>query len=189
MNQLKLICQLCQEVIAKFDIEEVKFPIDGSMFKSPDKAHGIPDPFYPGADFEFMRCPYGGHRPMILPDKILTDKGLLNLSPDGNHYFTEYTTDSERSFILDREQLDRPIPMMSDEEAERRARIDERTENVETEAEPGKQADSEPIKEEEKEIPAGKHFCRECDKEFVNLAGYTNHMRIKHKTTEAVDNA
>ncbi|MFA5322859.1 MAG: C2H2-type zinc finger protein [Smithella sp.] len=187
-------CQICDEIIATLDLTKVKLPITGEMFKSHDRAHGVPDPFYPGCEFEFMRCPYGGHRPMILPDKILTVFGLLNIRQDGSYYFTN--PGSDRDFILDREQMDRqsPPPMMSEEEAGRLARglpVKENIADGETEIQQGQTEVQQPIesKAEAKDLTSPfssdgnkkpVNYCVECDRQFKNAIGYNSHMKHKH---------
>ena len=116
----KVKCQMCDEIIGIINLKKIKYPLTGDMIKSPDAAHGFPDPFYPGCEFEFMRCPYGGHRPMILPNTVLLDiNRILNITPTG---FSLSPVGSDRDYILDREQLFSPVGMMSDQEAETRAR-------------------------------------------------------------------
>jgi hypothetical protein len=183
---------MCDEIIGIINLKKIKYPLTGDMIKSPDAAHGFPDPFYPGCEFEFMRCPYGGHRPMILPNTVLLDiNRILNITPTG---FSLSPVGSDRDYILDREQLFSPVGMMSDEEAEARARgnniSEESKDNGKTEIQQGQTEDTKPIeiKTEAKDLttpfssdgnpPA--NYCVACNKQFTK-SGYTNHMRIKHK--------
>jgi len=211
----KLICQLCNEVVALFSVEDIKLPITGSMFHSPDERHGIPDPFYPGAEFEFMRCPYGGHRPMILPDQLLTDEGMLNIPAEGKPYFTPAIPNNERSFILDRGDNILPVPMMSDEEAGRRARglpvtvdelglvprgtqahiegdtlliIDEKNFIERTEGD-GKTEIQQWQQADDQPVKAKKetasYKCHLCGQPCKSKSAYKNHMRTKHRIINA----
>jgi hypothetical protein len=185
----KCKCQICDEIYAVIDLEDIKYPLNGSMFKSPDPAHGVPDPFYPGAEFEYMHCPFGQHRPMIMPNTILCDNGkILNVPDRAVPFFTPLG--EERQYTLDRDQV-LPVPMMSEEVAGRIARglpAEEIKTDGETEIQQGQQTDQEPV-EEKKEAnsePAA-NYCVACKREFNNKAGFRNHMRIKHKITNPED--
>ena len=82
---MKVICQICGEVVAETDMARLSYPLRGGMFSSPDPVHGFPDPFESGLDWEFMRCPYGRtHRPFSLDNVIQTDQGMITL-PRGNN--------------------------------------------------------------------------------------------------------
>lgn len=86
---LKLICEICGEVIADVDKDKLSFPLNGSMFISPDILHGVPDPFHPSLTWEDFRCPYGGtHRPIIKPNALLLmssggTRAIVELPEDG----------------------------------------------------------------------------------------------------------
>jgi hypothetical protein len=41
------------------------------MFLSPDGHHGIPAPFPPDQEWEFMSCPWCRNRPFVEPDQVL----------------------------------------------------------------------------------------------------------------------
>jgi hypothetical protein len=244
----KCKCQICDEIYAEINIEEIKYPLNGSMFKSIDPEHGVPPPFYAGAEFEFMRCPFGQHRPMILPNTILLDNGQILNVPDGEPPF--YTPlGEERQYTLDRDQV-LPMPMMDEETAGRIARglpinvivsdavpdntililpkeskdafkiknigeTDGKTrkeiigpnnetlfvgrkdilkgeiDNGKTDTQQGQKDSIQPIEGKEKTEETNSerkvNYCAECDKQFVNKAGFRNHMRIKHKITNPED--
>jgi hypothetical protein len=67
---LDIYCEICFERIATADTEGLSLPITGAMFGSPDQLHGVPAPFPAEVSWEFMRCPYGNHRPIIEEAKI-----------------------------------------------------------------------------------------------------------------------
>ena len=142
---------------------------------------------------------------MILPNTVLLDiNKILNITPTG---FSLSPVGTDRDYILDREQLFSPVGMMSDEEAEARARgnniSEESKDNGKTEIQQGQTDSIQPVesKEEEKGIDGSQrnghtkgdisdsegvksiptNYCSECNKQFTNKSGYTNHMRIKHK--------
>ena len=100
---LYVICQVCGERVGKVDCN-LAYPINGSMFSSPDPDHGYPPPFEPGTDWESMLCSYGRiHRAMLKDNEILTDKGLLIIPEDGSApYLTEVPEDLDRDKICDR---------------------------------------------------------------------------------------
>ncbi len=73
--KITVVCQVCFEKIAIADTKELSVPIRGSMFKSKDPGHGHPDPFPPAVEWQFMKCPYGNHRPFYVDDVIPYDSG------------------------------------------------------------------------------------------------------------------
>jgi hypothetical protein len=86
---LKVVCEICGEVIAEVDTGFLSFPMTGAMFKSPDTHHQVPDPFDSRQTWEDFRCPFGrSHRPMIKPNALLLmsatgQKQLIELPEDG----------------------------------------------------------------------------------------------------------
>jgi hypothetical protein len=195
----KCKCQICDEIYAVIDIDEIKYPINGSMFKSVDPAHGVPDPFYPGAEFEYMRCPFGQHRPMIMPNTILLDNGMILNVPDREPpFFTPLG--EERQYTLDRDQV-LPMPMMSEEVAGRIARglpVEEKKTDGEADTQQGQAESNEPVetKAEAKDLTTPftsdgnkrpDNYCVACKRQFNNKAGFRNHMRLKHKITNPED--
>lgn len=186
----KCKCQICDEIYAVIDLEDIKYPINGSMFKSIDPAHGVPPPFYPGAEFEFMRCPFGQHRPMIMPNTILCDNGqILNVPDREPPFFTPLG--EERQYTLDRDQV-LPMPMMDEETAGRIARglpVEEKKTNGEADTQQGQADNKKPVEAKAKETNSepAVNYCVECSRQFNNKAGFRNHMRIKHGITNPED--
>jgi hypothetical protein len=186
MSQLyKCKCQICDEIYAVIDLTEIKHPLNGSMFHSIAPTHGVPDPFYPEAEFEFMRCPFGQHRPMIMPNTILCENGMILNVPELEPPFFTPLGD-ERQYILDRDPV-LPMPMMAEETAERIARglpAEEIKTNGEANTQQGQTESEQPIesKEEAKETntePAV-NYCVACERQFVNKAGLRMHMIATH---------
>jgi len=152
MSEYKCKCQICGELYAVIDLREIKYPINGSMFRSIDPEHGVPPPFYPGAEFEYMRCPFGQHRPMIMPNTIMVENNtILNVPEREPAFFTP--VGEERQYTLDRDQVS-PMPMMSEEEAGRIARglpPKEIKTDGKADTQQGQPEDKEPVEEEKKE--------------------------------------
>lgn len=98
---MKLRCQICGEWIAVVDEKALAYPMRGSMFKSVDPHHGVEAPFPPSADWEFMKCPWGPHRPMIKDNEIATDQGVIVVWPKerdltpGKKYKVDATIDKD----------------------------------------------------------------------------------------------
>ena len=65
---LQLQCQICEEIIAKFDSQRVKLPLTGKMFDP--KEEGYSFPFYPDIIWELFKCPYGNHQPFFVTEEI-----------------------------------------------------------------------------------------------------------------------
>jgi hypothetical protein len=89
--KVSVLCEICFSKIAIADTDTLYLPLTGTMFSSPDPFHEVPAPFPPSANWEFMRCPMGNHRPFIRPDLIPFDVGVARspsffavLSPDQN---------------------------------------------------------------------------------------------------------
>ena len=66
-------CPICQEHVANVRLNDLSLPLRGSMFLSPDPAHGFEPPFPPDVGWEFCLCPWGGysHRGVIDETTIL----------------------------------------------------------------------------------------------------------------------
>lgn len=106
MKTLKVVCQICSEVIAIIDTAYFTQPLRGDMFQSPDPHHGMDAPFAAGLDWVEMRCPYGrAHRPFVREDEILTTTGLLKVPG-----------------VAPARPGETAVPSISDEEAERQVR-------------------------------------------------------------------
>ena len=107
---LELHCEVCANaggrtrvsqdtLIATFKPENVKLPLDGSMFDSPIPSRGVPPPWLAGAKWLDMFCPRGRtHLPWwgvadeaIMADfrsnggpaHLLTNRGTFTLTEDG----------------------------------------------------------------------------------------------------------
>lgn len=156
-HPLEVICSVCRERIGKVSSLSLAYPLQGSMIESPDKEHGVPDPFPPEADWEHMLCPMGrNHRPFFDDNKILTDKGMLIIPRDGSEiYLVEPCFDADREDIFDR-------PLYTESEAEQKVRDEMK-------------ADAEPVAKAESFMM----ICPECGKE-VSRKGMSGHRRFKH---------
>ena len=68
--RLTLICEVCFHrghtvyVLAKFDEHALKWPLDCTIFQSPNP-HVFPDPFPAGVDWDVARCRQCGSRPFL----------------------------------------------------------------------------------------------------------------------------
>jgi len=84
--------------VATVDEAALKLPLDSSMFSSYWPERGVPDPWAKGLNWLEMKCPRCGRHPWTHdnretsrfmeqggPDRIMTDKGLITLLPDGWH--------------------------------------------------------------------------------------------------------
>ncbi|MCG7852444.1 MAG: hypothetical protein MIO92_07965 [Methanosarcinaceae archaeon] len=129
--ELKLMCCICREQIGRFDPEDVKLPLLGSMFKPIDDIHGYPPPFDPNATYDFFHCFRDAnpdktrrHRPFPSPDAILTDKGLWEvggLLPGhiAMHYGPIYEDEdlekewNQRQAALSKPEPVKPLPVKS----------------------------------------------------------------------------
>ena len=80
---MKLKCEICSEIIGTVIPELLALPLASAMFGSPDAPHGVPPPFNPELTWEMFRCAFGPHNPMILPNRILTDLGYVEITPEG----------------------------------------------------------------------------------------------------------
>jgi hypothetical protein len=79
MVELTVICEICGEEIALVSSGNLALPMRGSMFKTIDAWHGVPDPFPPDVGWEDMLCPFGRqHRPFVKDDEV-TLKNLAKL--------------------------------------------------------------------------------------------------------------
>lgn len=104
---MKLHCEICARYepdtdrlhqgphseIATIKEDEIRLPLDGSMFASPNPEREVPAPWQAGVPWDRLFCPRGGHLIFLAipgrmqqameqggPDKILTDKGWLDLT-------------------------------------------------------------------------------------------------------------
>jgi len=81
-----LQCEICRSHIGIFKPEDLRSPIDASMFKSIDEFHGFPPPFPATTDgrgnpltWEFARCPYCRVRPFMEADRVKTPYGFIKV--------------------------------------------------------------------------------------------------------------
>lgn len=129
---LELHCEICANaggmarvsrdtLIATFEPENVKLPLDGSMFNSPIPARNVPPPWQPGTTWDFMLCPRGRvHLPWMglgeEPVQLLTNRGVFALSDNGleQEEFKHQATEEE----LDQEWYERVRQSMSDADTE-----------------------------------------------------------------------
>jgi hypothetical protein len=86
---MKVICEICKEVIATVEMKDMAIPMVGSMFRSPDKAHGYDPPFLPDTTWEDMLCGYCNHRPFTERDGFLTENGYMKIDEAWNTYICE----------------------------------------------------------------------------------------------------
>ena len=73
---LQLQCDICREVIGKFDPETLSMPLNGRMFEP--KTHQYPHPF-PPVDWIEMRCPICRKRPFIYQERVMTPNGYYEI--------------------------------------------------------------------------------------------------------------
>ena len=117
---LRVMCCLCDEAIAAVRLEDLRYPITGGMFGSPDTDHGYPAPFDASLTWEHMMCPHGRiHRPFVknsIGVVIRTNAGRVMVPMVGKAYICDINQDHrdfDRSGIIDR------TVMISEEEAQR----------------------------------------------------------------------
>lgn len=109
---MKAKCEICNELIGSVEPDKLTLPLKGEMFGSPDLEHGYPRPFFAEATYEFMRCPFGPHRPILLPDRILTDEGYVKITAEGAKVIEDGLTSAQRE-IRDRKECDRASELMA----------------------------------------------------------------------------
>lgn len=69
---MKLVCEICFSLIGLVS-EDVAVPLSPDMFTSFAPERQIPPPFHKSLTWEEFRCPYCRKRPIIRPDRIMTD--------------------------------------------------------------------------------------------------------------------
>jgi len=67
-SQVRVRCEICQEVIGTIDRNTIEAPIMGRMFTSADPFHGFSAPFPDELEWEAMRCPHCRTRPFYAED-------------------------------------------------------------------------------------------------------------------------
>lgn len=99
---MKLKCEICSELIGTVNADLLALPLTSAMFGSPDAPHGVPPPFNPELTWIFFRCPFGPHNPILLPYRILTDLGYVEIDATGAHAMDDGLDDAART-LKDRE--------------------------------------------------------------------------------------
>jgi len=94
---IPIYCEICETQFAQAEPSEphqewrgpsglpmdlLKEPMKGSMFISHLHNNGAPPPFHPEADWEFMRCPFCGHRPFLHQDRVMISHGIFYVLGD-----------------------------------------------------------------------------------------------------------
>lgn len=188
---LKVYCQICGEFIGKTNTFALAYPMQGSMFTSPDPEHGIPAPFHESFEWADFRCPYGRiHRPSVSDTEIVTEAGTLVLSKSGDPHVIRATRPLERDSIIDRSES------VSDEVAE--AIIRAEMNNVKAEERTRDKEDEKPLESQEEVEEAGSDGqgaepvragsndeslcqCEQCGRVFKSRAGLSSHLKAAHK--------
>ena len=161
---MKLRCQICGEWIAVVDEKALAYPMRGSMFKSVDPHHGVEAPFPPSADWEFMKCPWGPHRPMIKDNEIATDQGVIVVWPKerdltpGKKYKVDATIDKDGARATIKEVKSESIKDGTE---------DVRVRGVQQGVQDGK--------------GAGRVSCEICGKEYDKEINLSRHKSMAHK--------
>lgn len=75
-------CEICEERIAQVRVGDLKYPMTGAMFLSPDPLHGFPAPFDPATDWEWIRCPHCRFRPFLCEDRVNTGDRFIYATKD-----------------------------------------------------------------------------------------------------------
>jgi len=90
---IDVYCEICEERIATVRLGDLKYPMAGEMFLSPDAHHGYPAPFEPGTEWEFMRCPHCRYRPFLMDDRINAGDRFVYARKDGDEEQAPETMD------------------------------------------------------------------------------------------------
>ena len=71
-----LVCEICDEHLARFWEADLRRPLHGGMFRPLDQGYSLPWP-HPAdvITWEALRCPYCKHRPMVRDDTVMTSRG------------------------------------------------------------------------------------------------------------------
>jgi DNA-directed RNA polymerase subunit RPC12/RpoP len=87
-----IVCEICGESIGAFNPDNIKIPIDGSMFESINPKREIPPPFQGSAliGWRQMRCPMCNNRPFLKETRIKTSVGYYHIKTK-----TDYTHTAE----------------------------------------------------------------------------------------------
>jgi len=95
--EVLLCCEICDldardHPIAAFFPKDIEYPINGSMFRSPDPEHGAPAPWHESLTWQWMKCPWCGNVPFAMdfdtleeaedlrfPKQFLTLEGYIRI--------------------------------------------------------------------------------------------------------------
>lgn len=179
---LKVLCQVCGEHIANTTIEALSYPLKGSMFQSPDPAHGVPAPWQPAEEWEDMRCPYGRiHRAMVCHGIIQTDQGMVVVPSDG----TPARIDSSVRMEIDRDSIPDRTIIMPEDQAAKLARAELGIADEDDTGEPnGETEERKGEPEAGKSIPGEKkegYECPVCGKQLKTERGRDQHIKMTHE--------
>lgn len=209
MSTLKLICNTCFEVVAIVDTDKFFYPATGSMFKSPDTKHGLPDPFPPGATWEEWRCPYSGspgHRISPGPDAVMLENRALYRIPTYEEVvsrrdvqaeikepeapredeplteegeLTETGSDINDEVKLDKEDIEEHIAKAAEEVKQEQQPVIKTPYDDPTGQE--KNAMSEAPKPQKQQVVDDGTVCRICGNTFKTKAACASHRATVHK--------
>ena len=176
---MKLRCEICTELIGTVHPELLALPLTSAMFGSPDAPHGYPPPFNPDLSWESFRCPFGPHNPMILPYRILTDLGYVEITPSGPVAMDDGLDDAART-LKDREAAEASSERVARENLGLLPKVEETAIVIESK-EP-----IPPLYLYAVKVPETSAFiCVKCGKAFREKRFLGSHISKKHK--EAVD--
>lgn len=71
-----LLCEICGAELGTFDLKDVKFPLQGSMFGA--LRPGYPPPFNPTLPWDFLYCPLCTKRAFITVNHIVAKNKAVN---------------------------------------------------------------------------------------------------------------
>lgn len=95
--EVLLCCEICDldardHPIAAFFPEGIEYPINGSMFHSPDPEHDVPAPWHESLTWQWMKCPWCNQVPFAMdfdtleeaedpkfPKQFLTTEGYIRI--------------------------------------------------------------------------------------------------------------
>lgn len=200
---LPVQCQVCREHIANvrmvrlpggvLSFPDLKYPMTGAMFLSPDPGHGIVPPFHASHTWDMFHCPHGGHRPILTPTKIQTPVGALNVQPGKEPFLGGNMEESDRDLIMDR-AIGAPAGLTDDEAAAEYRRsmaaeggqavAETDTEAEASETEEGGEDGGLDGKREVGEVgegeATGKFVCDRCKNVFRSRSGLMRHRKQVH---------
>jgi len=200
---LPVQCQVCREHIANvrmvrlpggvLSFPDLKYPLTGAMFLSPDPGHGIIPPFHASHTWDMFHCPHGGHRPILTPTKIQTPVGALNVRPGKEPFLGGNMEESDRDLIMDR-AIGAPAGLTDDEAAAEYRRREAMgrgpvvgEESTEAEAAGNEEDGEDGGPDGEREAGAGGEgeaaagfVCDRCENVFRSRSGLMRHRKQVH---------